>query len=125
MIPELITAAVICVTGVMSQYSRGATEAVLHNRSIPGRTAYTLPSNWREYDGFVAVQDCKRLGDTVMIYWRGHSGKFLIYDCSGHASTSAWMTRNNILGEVDYWTARDWHSIGRGMRGAVMCEVKK
>lgn len=61
-----------CETGVLSQFSEAATERVIANRSVPHRTAWTLPDNWREYDVIVAVEDCKRLGETGTIAWREH-----------------------------------------------------
>lgn len=121
---SLLLAALIaaqCVTGTLSQYSPAATDRVIANRSIPGRTAYTLPANWREYDVLLAVESCDRLGETGVVYWQGHSGTYIVMDCSGHASTSAWMRRNNIIAEVDANTAQRWHSVGRGMMGAWMC----
>lgn len=114
---------VSCTTGNLSQYSPAATERVIANRSIAGRTAYTLPDNWREYDVLVAVNECSRLGETGVIMWREHRETYIAFDCSGHASTSRWMRRNNIIGEVDGNTARRWNSIGRGMMGAVMCRA--
>lgn len=128
MLPILIALALIasqdCEVGVLSQYSIAATERVIANRSVPHRTAYTLPDNWREYDILVAVDSCKRLGETGVVMWREHRGTYIVFDCSGHASTSAWMRRNNIIGEVDAATAKRWNSIGRGMKNAIMCEVR-
>lgn len=112
-----------CQQGWLSQYSRAATDRVIANRSVHGRTAFDLPDNWIEYDGLIAVESCSDLGKMYRVYWREHSGTFLAWDCSGHASTSAWMLRNNIIGEVDGWTARRWRSVGRGMKGAVVCEA--
>lgn len=121
---NLILAAIIaasCTQGTLSQYSAAATERVIANRSVPGRTAYTLPSNWREYDVLLAVQDCDDLGNEYDVYWNDHHGRALAFDCSGDAPTSAWMRRNRIIGEVSYNIARDWGMVGRGMRGAVVC----
>lgn len=110
-----------CVTGWLSQYHIAPTLEVIRNRSVHGRTAYTLPANWRNYDVLVAVEDCKRLGETGVVTWREHSGTFLVIDCSGHKSTSEWMRRNNIIAEVDGFTAKRWNTVGRGMKNAVMC----
>lgn len=124
----LLLAALIaaqCVTGNLSQYSPAATSRVIANRSVAGRTAYTLPANWREYDVKVAVNECSRLGETGVVYWQGHSGTYIVMDCSGHAGTSAWMRRNNIIGEVDARTAQRWHAVGRGMKRALMCREMK
>lgn len=113
-----------CTTGTMSQYSRGATERVIANRSIDGRTAYTLPADWRErYDGLLAVSSCRDLGREYDVWWGGHYGRMLAFDCAGDAATRAWMRRGRIVGELDYYTSRRWGArIGRGLRGAVMCQ---
>lgn len=113
-----------CQVGIMSQYSEAATARVIANRSVLHRTAWTLPDNWQQYDGLIAVESCKDLGKVYRVTWKEYSGLFLAFDCSGHASTSAWMRRNNIIAEVDGYTARRWNSIGRGMKNAIMCEVK-
>ena len=111
----------LCTTGTLSQYSERPTLEVIANRSVVGRAAYTLPDNWREYDGLIAVKDCADLGNVYHIYWQGHYARVLAFDCSGHASTKAWMTRNGVLGELDFYTARRWNMLGKGMRGALMC----
>lgn len=115
--------AATCQSGTLSSYAPAPTRAVIANRSVPGRTAWTLPNNWREYDVLVAVSDCSRLGETGTIAWREHGGTYLVFDCAGDAATRAWMRRNNVIGEVGYDTAKAWRSIGRGMMGATMCRT--
>lgn len=110
-----------CQTGTLSQYALRPTLEVIRNRSVPGRTAYTLPADWRKYDGLLAVKDCADLGKVYRVTWRGHTGRFLAFDCSGSQATAHWMVRHGIVGEVDYWTALDWGMIGKGLRGAMVC----
>lgn len=112
-----------CEQGTLSQYAERPTLEVISNRSVPGRTAYTLPDDWQRYDGLIAVESCTDLGRSYHVVWGEYSGVFLAFDCSGHVETSRWMKRNRILGEVDFYTAREWGSIGRGMKNAIMCEV--
>lgn len=114
-----------CITGTLSQYAARPTRETLYNRSIPGKTAYTLPVDRTGIDGYVALLECDgemgKVGDAVTVHWQEHTVRLMIFDCSGNARTTKWMVRNNIIGEVSHNIARDWGVIGRGMRGAVMC----
>ena len=116
---------VVVVSGTASQYGRGRMESVVAVRRA-GSTAYTVPTVLpADLAGFVAVEDCGRLGNIV--YYQVFDPKsdcfpdcsvekFLIVDCSGHQSTSAWMRRNAILCEVDYNTAVRWATVGYGIK---------
>jgi hypothetical protein len=123
MIATLLITATICVTGTLSHYAPAPTAAVIANRSVPGRTAWALPDNWREYDGLIAVEDCTELGTERDVWWQGHYGRMLAWDCAGDDATRRWM-RLGIVGELDSMTARRWGArAGRGMRGARVCRV--
>ncbi|RLI90182.1 MAG: hypothetical protein DRO89_06270, partial [Candidatus Altiarchaeales archaeon] len=80
-----------------------------------GATSMNLPETLPTTDGFIAVEDCSRIGEIV---WMRHGGgdweSFLVADCSGHAETTDWMKRNGICAEVDYETAARWGVVGRG-----------
>ena len=116
---------VVVATGTASQYGRGRMESNIAVRRA-GATVYTVPFVLpADLDGFVAVEDCSRLGDIVYYqvvdpksdcFPRCPVEKFLIVDCSGHLSTSAWMQRNTILCEVDYNTAARWATVGYGIK---------
>jgi len=115
----------VIASGTASQYGRGRMESTIAVRRT-GRTAYTVPAILpANLDGFVAVEDCSRLGNIVYYQVVDPMSdcfptcpveKFLIVDCSGHQSTSAWMKRNTILCEVDYNTAIRWATLGYGIK---------
>jgi len=74
-----------------------------------------LPKDLPDVDGFVAVEDCSRIGDIVYVRFEGGLWEsFLIADCSGSRETSRWMDRNGIGFEVDYATAVRWDTVGYG-----------
>lgn len=115
----------VVASGTASQYGQGRMESVIAVRRA-GRTAYTVPSVLpANLDGFVAVEDCSRLGNIVYYQVVDPKSdcfpgcpveKFLIVDCSGHQSTSTWMQRNAILCEIDYNTAVRWATLGYGIK---------
>jgi hypothetical protein len=111
-----------CTTGTLSQYDRRPTDQVLYNRTIPGRTAHTLPDGWQEVDGYIAERDCANIGQIRHVYWRGHSARLMVFDCAGSQAARHWMDRGNILGEIDYYTAQRWGARPqRGLTKAMVC----
>ena len=117
----LLASSADCERVTLSQFAERPTRAVIANRSVPGRTAHTLPANHADYDGYIAVLDCDRIGDVVTVRWNGHTARAVVFDCAGDSATRAWMRRGNVIGEVDYDTAKRWVMIGRGMRNATVC----
>jgi len=107
----------VLLAGWASQYGPGVMESVIRVRQA-GRTAMTLPMELPETDGYVAMVECDRIGDVVYLRPLGDEvfESFLVVDCSGHAETTDWMERNNILVEVDYETALRWDTIGHGQQ---------
>lgn len=99
---------------IASQYDPEIMSRVIAVRQS-GVTAMDLPETLPPTDGFIAVEDCSRIGEIV---WMRHEGggweSFLVTDCSGHVETTAWMRRNNICAEVDYETAVRWNTVGYG-----------
>jgi len=119
-----IAKAVIIATilsGFASQYSPGVMESVVRVRQS-GRTAMDLPAVLPAVDGFVAMEDCAMIGQIVYIRPKGETewDSFLVADCSGHAETSAWMERNDILVEFGYKSAKRYDTIGRGLEIELM-----
>lgn len=113
-----VIAAILAVLGVgwASQYDANVMERVIAVHQA-GRTASTLPMNVSSYEVFLAVEDCSLVGREVEIRPLGGQWELaLIADCSGHQSTSEWMTRNNILVEIDHVTAIRWDTVGRGIK---------
>jgi len=111
-----------CTTGTLSQYDRRPTDQVLINRTITGRTAYTLPAGWQAVDGYIAERDCSNIGKIRHVYWRGRYARLMVFDCAGSQTARQWMDRNHILGEIDYYTARRWGALPqRGLTKATVC----
>lgn len=89
--------------------------------------AYSLPQQLPAVDGYVATQECTKIGTVVLLRPVGTQEweSFLIVDCASkklgthnnnpHDSSYAWMVRNNIIVEIDYETAVRWDTIGRGI----------
>lgn len=104
----------IPLAGWASQYSLGVMERVVKYQQRRER----LPSDVSCFDGFVAIQSCSNVGKIYLIRPLGSLRweRFIAADCSGSATTSAWMVRNNILVEVDYKTALRWRTVGRGIK---------
>jgi len=118
----IIAKAVIIATllsGWASQYSEGVMDRVVRVRQA-GRTAMDLPAVLPAVDGFVAMKDCAMVGEIVFIRPKGesHWDSFLVADCSGHAKTSAWMERNNIL--VEFGDPEMYDTVGKGLEIELM-----
>ena len=113
--------AVACYTGTLSQYDRPPTDMVLDNRSVFGQTAYTLPENHEGVSGYIAVYDCEWIGQVVTVSWSNHVERLMVFDCAGDDETRQWMKRENVIGEVDFYTAQRWGMLRRGIPGATLC----
>jgi hypothetical protein len=116
--------AVACYTGTLSQYDRSPTEMVLDNRSVVGQTAYTLPENHAGVSGYIAVYDCEWIGQVVTVSWANHVERLMVFDCAGDDETRQWMKRGNVIGEVDFYTARRWGMLRQGIQGATLCPAE-
>lgn len=110
---NLILAFFILTSGIASQYAEGRMAEVIRVRQTRP-TAYPLPTELPSVDGYIAVLDCAEIGKVWYIQHNGIVESFLVVDCAGDTATRQWMTRNNILVEVDAATARRWDIVGRG-----------
>lgn len=93
----------LIVTGVASRYDPGVFESVSTRRGMP------------KWDGaHVAVLDCDRVGDVVLVCYGDDCAWARITDCAGIADGgAAWMIRNNIAAELDYETSHRWSCVGQ------------
>jgi hypothetical protein len=126
MIEQIITliVAVACSMGTLSQYDQPSTDEVLHNRSVSGRTAYLLPDKHEDVTGYIAVYECERIGEVVTVSWSDRVETLMVFDCAGDDETRQWMKRWNVIGEVDYYTARRWGMLGQAIPGATICPAE-
>ena len=105
---------IVIMSGWASQYDPGIMERTIRVQQHYGHLPERLPS----VDGYVAVEDCRRIGQTILARPLGAKrwDRLLITDCSGSKETSRWMLWNNILIEVDHLTAKRWKTVGHGIR---------
>jgi len=119
----ILTSCMVLIAGWASQYGYGVFEQVIATRQA-GRTAYTLPTPLPVVDGYGASVECNHIGDIWHVRTEGTQRWYsvLIADCSGHAAATRWMTRNNILIELNPELVLEMGGhIGRGLR----VEVKR
>lgn len=101
--------------GYASQYAVGVMDRVIAYR----QSVDEIPDDLSRYDGFVAVMHAADIGREYLIRpvdahrWE----RFLAVDCAAtNDGTRSWMTRNNVLVEVDAETAERWDTVGFGAR---------
>lgn len=104
--------------GVWSQFNQGPTDGQIWYHTTQTR----LLKNPKQYDGFIAVADCKLVGDEawIKVYpWKRWHHVF-IFDCSGHASTTRWFHEAGIIGELGWYIARSLEvPVGQGVKGEI------
>lgn len=90
------------LSGPVSQYAESPTAGTLQYRQEAGQIPYDLPTNIVLF----AVVDCDQIGREGLISIAGGEWEpLIVFDCSGHASTTSWLTDNGIMGEIGYYTA--------------------
>lgn len=87
--------------GYASQYAESPTVHTLQARLDWGHLTVADVS-WAA--AFVAVADCGRIGDRMLLGIDGAWLNAVVFDCAGHVETVRWMEDNRILVEIDYWT---------------------
>jgi hypothetical protein len=104
--------------GTFSQYGREPTiDMIYYHAMVTGKLEDPFA-----YDGFVAVEDCARVGQEALAVIDGY-GMFRVwvFDCAARADgTKEWMAENMILGEIDHFLARRLGiPPGRGVTGSL------
>ncbi len=80
--------------GWLSAYDKRPTDATLKYHGL----------NLRGVDGAVAVADCGRIGQRATLRTVVGDLQVVVFDCGGGADGGhAWMMRNNIVAEVDWY----------------------
>lgn len=99
---QFVMLAALAVTGWASAYAPGVMEATVAYRLETGNWWNIPPSRWIYADGYIAVNDCRRVGD--MVAPDGDEYAVLVADCGGpgEGQGSDWMSRNNIVAELDW-----------------------
>lgn len=120
MAKTIVTIATIIQSGIASQYAPNVMERVVANRQGWGQLPADLPDG---ISGCIAVLSCGAIGEIWLVKPEGGKWEqFLVADCAGDAKTIEWMETNNILVEIDHDTARDWDTVGKGIKVEVMTE---
>ncbi len=102
------------VRGYASHYSPGVMEEVIGNRIVPGRTWMDLELPLPITDGYIAVPDCRDIGEVWYLRPTSHGEweSFLVVDCADPTSPDpGWMDQYNIIVEVDHKTAQRWNTL--------------
>lgn len=99
-------------SGHMSAYDKNPTKFTLKARlDFEQLTRQQL----LRADVFLAVPDCNRIGDEVLVRINGGPWqRGLIFDCAVRDDSDgarSWMAENNIVAEVDWFT---WQEVGGG-----------
>lgn len=103
----LLLAAALAVVGVdgwASAYDVGVMEATVAYRMEHGYWFTSPPRDWYQAAGYVAVNDCTRVGEmATLIDPGGREWRVLVADCGGDepGAGSTWMTANDIVAELD------------------------
>lgn len=99
--------------GVASRYDPGVFERVV---AVRQRYAQ-LPAAATDAKRFIALADCSRVGDTVVVCHEASCWEALVADCAGITDGGLrWMLTKGIAGEVDYDTAVETGCVGRRIR---------
>ena len=104
------------ISGTFSQYGQRPTDATIEYRDSVGQ----LPKG---VHGYIATESCDHVGDRAWISLNnGPWFRVGVFDCSGHSSTSEWMQKNRIIGELDFYLATEYDTIGSGIDGRLMLD---
>ena len=101
---QFVMLAALAVTGWASAYAPGVMEATVAYRMDHGLWFTPPPHDWYQVAGYVAVNDCKRVGEmATLIDPGGREWRVLVADCGGpgEGQGADWMTENNIVAEMD------------------------
>ena len=89
-----------------SRYAPGIMLATVEARQEWGH----LPNDLSRFDGFVAVGDCDRVGETIILRDASKPNqpwlRMAVADCAGDEHAAAFM--EHIAVEVDHNTAQSW-----------------
>ena len=95
--------AAVAVAGWASAYDPGVMDATVAYRMDHGLWFTPPPHDWYQVAGYVAVNDCARVGEmATLIDPGGREWRVLVADCAGNDGGSEFMTRNNIVAELDW-----------------------
>lgn len=98
----VLVVAAVALSGWASAYDVGVMDATVAYRFEHGLWYTTPPHDWYTVAGYVAVADCRRVGEIATIVDpAGREWRVLIADCAGDDGTPGWMADNGIVAELD------------------------
>lgn len=87
-------------SGYLSAYHKWPTLGTVSIREEWGQ----IPTDSLEqYDVLIAVNNCDMIGREMVMHVSDMSFDALVFDCAGPYG-SRWMTENDIVAEIDYFT---------------------
>ena len=91
------------ITGWASAYAPGRMAEVVRWRLDNDVWRTPPPYDWYTAHGAIATNDCAQVGQTMtLIDPAGRAYRVLVADCGGDVGGAEFMTRNNIVAELDW-----------------------
>lgn len=110
------------ISGNFTHYAQSPTDGTLDYRQDIGQ----LPESLWGYTVYLATIETCDVGATGWIrpvyeHGPGEWERFVVFDCAGHAETvDGFFRPNRVIGEIDYYTAMRWNTIGHGIGGEIV-----
>lgn len=101
---QLVVVAALAVSGWASAYDVGVMDATVAYRMEHGYWFTPPPRDWYLAAGYIAVNDCTRVGEmATLVDPGGREWRVLVADCGGDepGAGAQWMTENGIAAEMD------------------------
>jgi hypothetical protein len=92
-------------TGYASAYAEGVMEDVVRTRLENDWWPVPLPVGWYTVEGYVAIEDCRRVGEVTTLHVHGESYRVLVADCGERGKPGEgqmWMRENDVVVELDW-----------------------
>ena len=95
------------LSGYASAYAAGVMEDTIRYRLDNNLWRHTPPRDWYLAHGAIATNDCSQVGlMATLVDPAGDEYRVLVADCGGADGGAEWMSRHNIIAELDWrlWT---------------------
>lgn len=100
------------VVGWASYYDQQPTDATIEARLEMEHITHA-DLLWAET--LIAVSDCSTIGDRVTVQVGDDTPlRAVVFDCAGNDGTAQWMQENNVVLELDFYTADRYGMVESG-----------